>query len=350
MQTLTTASVRASAALLTVLMLAASAGPALAAEIGEEAPQIDVTDWAQGELSLAENPDKKVRVLQFFSTVQPASVTAMDEMEEWHTEMSSKVDFVAVSNQGKTSIATFLEKHKLSYGVAVDGYDNTSAEYLGEKGKVLPYYVIVNAEGVLAWTGGSDDDPKDTIVEIVEGKFDVARHQKLEAARKKVSDMGPGTTMDDQEEALDELLELDPGDLRAYTQRFFIIQFRRDAEKWLAWAEKYVGWATAEEEAMALNNVAWELATRGDLSWRNPALALKAGKKAVEFAKDDEDAGIIDTYARALFNVGLIDKAITQQKKAIAAVTDESEESSKEDLEKTLKFYEAAMKAQKAEK
>ena len=70
--------------------------------------------------------------------------------------VSAKVDFIAVSNQGKTTIQTFLENHEVTFSVAVDGYDNATAEYAEKKS--LPWFAIVTGEGVFAWEGGTADE------------------------------------------------------------------------------------------------------------------------------------------------------------------------------------------------
>jgi hypothetical protein len=87
-------------------------------------------------------------------------------------------------------------------------------------------------------------------------------------------------------------------------------------------------------DAAALNNMAWRLATDGDLAWRDPALAHRLAKKAVEVS-GGKDAGIVDSYARVLFEIGLLDRAIEEQKKAVAL------DAAADGLKETLAYYEA---------
>ena len=59
-------------------------------------------------------------------------------------------------------------------------------------------------------------------------------------------------------------------------------------------------------------------------------------------ASDAKEAGILDTYARALFDSGQVAEAVAWQKKAIAAAADEE---MKKDLGATLKKYETKVGA-----
>ena len=80
---------------------------------------------------------------------------------------------------------------------------------------------------------------------------------------------------------------------------------------------------------------------------RDTKLALNLAKRANDLSGGKE-AGIIDTYARALFDNGQTAEAVTQQKKAIELA--EGAEM-KTELKKSLEKYEAkAKEAPKMEK
>ena len=53
------------------------------------------------------------------------------------------------------------------------------------------------------------------------------------------------------------------------------------------------------------------------LNWRDPDLAVTAARRAVEVSKSS-DAEVLDAYADVLSNVGLLDLAVEQEKKAVA--------------------------------
>lgn len=86
---------------------------------------------------------------------------------------------------------------------------------------------------------------------------------------------------------------------------------------------------------MLLNEIAWVILTSDAVKHRDFALAVNFSKRAVA-ASEGKEAGIIDTYARALFDSGKVAEAIVEQQKAIAIATDAA---TKEELTATLKRY-----------
>ena len=66
---------------------------------------------------------------------------------------------------------------------------------------------------------------------------------------------------------------------------------------------------------------------------------VKAAKRAVELTKS-ADADALETYARVLFTLGLLDQAIAEQKKAVAL--EEKDQGHKQ----ILKWFEACAAAQ----
>jgi tetratricopeptide (TPR) repeat protein len=93
------------------------------------------------------------------------------------------------------------------------------------------------------------------------------------------------------------------------------------------------------QSGMALNQLAWSILTSEEVKKRDLPAALRFAKQANDLAKGEE-AAILDTYARALFDNGKTQDAIATQKKAI----EKAPEQMKEGLEKALKDYEAKAK------
>jgi hypothetical protein len=91
------------------------------------------------------------------------------------------------------------------------------------------------------------------------------------------------------------------------------------------------------KNGMLLNEWAWTILTDEHIKTPDIAIATQLAKTAVEVSEAKE-AGILDTYARALFDGGKLADAVAWQKKAIAAAADED---MKKELSATLKKYEA---------
>ena len=95
------------------------------------------------------------------------------------------------------------------------------------------------------------------------------------------------------------------------------------------------------KNGMLLNEWAWTILTDERIKARDFALATQLAKTAVDVT-DAKEAGILDTYARALFDSGQVVEAVAWQKKAVAAAAGED---IKKELDATLQQYEAKVGA-----
>lgn len=85
----------------------------------------------------------------------------------------------------------------------------------------------------------------------------------------------------------------------------------------------------------AQNEIAWTLLTDESIKVRNPKLALKFAQAAFD-ASGGKSSGILETYARALFDNGRRAEAIHQQQQAIEMEPDKGR---KTELQETLKSF-----------
>ena len=83
----------------------------------------------------------------------------------------------------------------------------------------------------------------------------------------------------------------------------------------------------------AYQNVAWLMATCPEQRFRDPALAVRAAKRAIEL--DGQTHLGLDTYAAALAATGEYEKAVAAQKRAVDVAPAEE----KQDLAKRLALY-----------
>ena len=99
----------------------------------------------------------------------------------------------------------------------------------------------------------------------------------------------------------------------------------------------YSGFELCEHEPASDTNTEYLHSEKYEIKTRDFALASQLAKAAVDVT-DAKEAGILDTYARALFDSGKAADAVAWQKKAVAAAADED---MKNELDATLKKYEA---------
>jgi thiol-disulfide isomerase/thioredoxin len=107
-----------------------------------------------------------------------------------------------------------------------------------------------------------------------------------------------------------------------------------NAEKAAELGKKLAELKTSNPEI--LSGIAWTILTDERIKNRDTKLALSLAKRAVD-ATESKEASVLDTYARALFETGDKNGAITQQKKAIELVEDED---AKAEMKASLSRYE----------
>ncbi len=324
------------------LALAASALPARAADelsLGDEAPELECTNWVRGaELKLGDGSGR-VRVIEFFNTFDADCAKAVKVLEDVQKEYGAQgLDVVSISTQGPTAVKEFLDAHAGTFRVALDEYDNTNAAYMKGVFK-LPHAFVVDRGRRVVWAGEPGDEMKKIVGKVLGGTFDldaVLRVQKLttELVRKlqKTSDH------DGIAKAADDLLAAEPSNDFALNWRIWIFEQKNDVAGYRAWIRDRM--AAAKDDADVLSRVAWRLVTRGDFQWREVEVALDASRRAVELTQE-KDADKLDTLARVWFELGMLENAVETEKKAVALDADD------EDYKGRLTHYEACLELRK---
>lgn len=122
---------------------------------------------------------------------------------------------------------------------------------------------------------------------------------------------------------------------QTFSEYYMAASGRGSAEN-LATLGKKLGEVTTKNPRI-LNDWAWTILTDERIKTRDYPLATKLAKAAVD-ASGGKEAGVLDTYARALFDSGKTAEGIEWQKKAVAAAEDDD---TKKELEETLKQFQA---------
>jgi peroxiredoxin len=324
-----------------VLCGASAAALASPAEVGEKAPDLDVTSWIQGEPVVLENcVGKKIVVLEFFTSESDSAKKAIPRLSriaERHKDHD--VEVVAVSDETPEAIKAFAGDGKFKCKFACDGERNTSGPYTRLiKVREGAHAAVIDKTGVLVWKGKSAG--LERIVEkVVAGKYDAEKAKKISEQSDLVDDATRDKLWDQAGMEADKLLEMDAGNEKAIVAKFKQYQESKEVAKCQAFVAAIL--PTIQDDFDALNSVAWYLVTIDRLSLRQPVVALKTAKLAVE-KSGGLDPLSIDTLARAQATAGLLEDAIETQKKAVAL------DPADENLKGTLDYYLACVEARKS--
>ncbi len=324
--------------------------PATHLGIGDPAPPLAIAQWATGE-PVAALEDGQVYVVEFWATWCPPCRTSMPHLSKLQKEYGDKVTFIGVTREDAETVDGFLEKEQsegktwrdvVQYRLALDKDDVTSTTYMKAAGQTgIPSAFIVGQDGRVEWIGHpmTMDSP---LAKIVSGDWD--RNEAIAEAEKEAALKVMARALNslaraekwDEAIALLDATEAENGKSQMLTQyRMFVLTRAGRTDELAALESEMVD--QVWDNANALNEIAWQIATGGrekpDLK-----LALKAAKRACDL-HENLNASSIDTLARVFFEQGDLKAAIEWQKKAAKL-----NEGAIASIDAALKQYEAAIK------
>ena len=336
-------------------------GPTAGLTIGDAAPPISIAKWVKGDPVEGFTSDQ-VYVVEFWATWCGPCLAGMPHIASLQTEYGDKVKFIGVSAEEEEVVTEFMGQNSrdgklwsevITYTIALDENRQTNAAYMQAAGQNgIPCAFIVGKSGNVEWIGhpASIDDP---LKQVVDGTWDptAARAALLaeQEADKVMQEIGPQIQAALQKEdfktavaLIDQLIEKFPENAQFKQARFqFLLKGEMFDEANKA-AEEMI--KASNDSAMELNQLAWMLATGVEGPGPDLDLALTAAKRAEELT-ESKDASILDTVGRVLFKKGNTEDAIAIQKKAVEIAGADM----KEQLEASLKEYEAALKGNDTE-
>ncbi len=322
-----------------LLTIALGAAESRALDLGDPAPPLTISEWIKGdpveikhapatrpaegdataEGATAERapdaaePDAPIYVLKFWATWCPpcrASIPLMTELQRAYGDKGVVV--VAISDEAPSVVRSFIDRqtdNKLAYTVAVDRRSATTQAYMGGVyAQGIPHAFVIDRQGRLAWHGSPFSGLGTVVKSILEGTYSLE-------ARAMLHDYFMGLI--EAQRATD-----------AEKKDDLTRQARQTAERLMDAAGK---------DFLVLDLLAWNILTLEGLELRDIELADRAIERAMELSKG-EDASVLDTYARSLWEKGDREKAIEQVKKAIERV--DNDEDFKAVLVDRLKTYE----------
>lgn len=288
------------------------AASTFADQLGDPAQELQIAAWVKGEpVVLKDGKGKHVYVIEFWQTVCPysrASVPRLTEMQKKY--MDKGVVFVGVSTEEVDVVKAFVEKQgpAMDYRVAVDKDSASDAQYRGRfLVNLLPYAFVIDKSGKVVWHGHPMMGLGKTLDAILAGTYDIEARRRTE----KVHALIP--------------------------EYFRMVRSASRAGKAGPLGEKIV--TEGASDAMLMNMLAWGIVAEPGLIKRDLDLALRAAQAAYD-ASEGKYAGIVDTYARVLFDRGAKKEAVEYQQKAVELVTEDGQ---RKELEKTLNKYRKAV-------
>ncbi|HUT37350.1 MAG TPA: TlpA disulfide reductase family protein [Planctomycetota bacterium] len=320
------------AALVTLAATILGSPCALALDVGDAAPPLQVKTWVSNSPVTAATTKGKVLVVDFWATwCQPCRQT-VQRINRLHKKYGAKgVVFVGITEEDEPAVKKFMGAVAMDYHVGLDNAGMTNNGYMkGVPG--VPHSFVVDREGRVAWHGHPLSRLEQVVEELVAGKYDLARAKKLVALRQKLAPAlrarDPGKII----EVLDETIQAVPDDPDAYRLKRALLRDQGKLDE--TWPVLLAMAQGCPKDADALLEAALALSTTGDLEHRDLPKAMQFAQQAVEAAGGSR-AAVFAVLARVHYELGHVALAVDAVAKAGALA--EGEE--RKGLEAQAAFY-----------
>lgn len=329
------------------LFLGALCGPSLGLGVGDKAPPLTIKEWVRGDsVNTIGDPQNRVFVVEFWATWCPpckASVPLLTELQNQHKKDLVIIGVTDPDDRGNTesAIRRFVRQQgdKMDYHVAIDNNAATKNAYMAAAGVMgIPHAFLVGRDGRIVWQGSPLDPALGEIIpRVIDGSYDVSSAQVEEEVMRRLQALSfPiqleqwGTVWD----GLIDILKIDPGNEVALDALVNIYAKElRNTRRFRSWVEEHI--EAHKTNIVAMERLARMLLSIDDIAARVPDLALAASKAAYQASKEQR-ATSIAVYAQAMYQIGLLDRAIALQQSAVAAAS----ESDRRELARMLDYYE----------
>jgi thiol-disulfide isomerase/thioredoxin len=306
---------------------AAASGNTL--KVGDKAPALSIEHWVKGEPVKTFEPGK-VYVVEFWATWCGPCIKNMPHLTKLQKRYQDKgLTIIGVSSQdrrGIDDVRPFVERRGdiIGYTIAVDRNMETARAYMAATGQqAIPAAYIVDKQGKLAWYGHPMDAMDLVIDELVNDRFDPAKHAERMARYRAISEQfskaAQAEKWDDALKSLDELKSVRP-DLanQAEVSRFAVLRMgKKDADGAAAQRTRLLR-EVLVNDADTLRNLAEMLQSIPTPTPADRAAAVE-GAQALVSATKEKDAQALSLLARAYKAAGQWDQAISAQQKAVEA-------------------------------
>ena len=318
--------------LLTVLLavfVTVPAVPALAElGVGDAAPPLSIVEWVKGDpVDLAKDVKKRFHVIEFWATWCPPCKMSVPLLTELQKKYKKDILIIGVTEpdaagNSPRAIRDFVKSQgdKMDYSVAIDSGKTTQAYLAAAGADGIPHAFVVDKSGMIVWQGSPLDPALDTVLgDLVGGKFDLDSVKREQQVMKRFDELNLYAQMGQWQRVWDglvDILKLDPANETAMgILRDICVQELRNTDTYRQWARAHID--AHHDNANAMARLATTLCMVNDIPSRFPDLALEAAKAANE-ATGGRDATTLAVYARAMYQIGKLDRAIALSQDAVA--------------------------------
>jgi len=277
--------------------------------IGDTVPSLEGTQWLKGAAPAFKN---QATILEFWRTSCSHCKAQMPHLTSLQKHYGSRISVVAVSKDPLEAIEEFIKTNGDQMEFTVGKISKELGEPFMTGVSGVPYAYLINKDGIVVWKG-NPSGIDEILARTVEGKVDIKQLKNIADLEASLDEALNANDPDAIAQIDRKLLLADPANEQGLDVGMRVAKYNSEPAKVKEMFDKVL---LAELEGSKANALAMMLVAESDLAYRYPEAALKFSLYALKKEPDNDD--YMDVYARVLYSLGDIEKAILWEKKALA--------------------------------
>ena len=327
--------------------------------VGDPAPPLKIKEWVRGKpVDLSKDASAKLHLVEFWATWCPPCKASVPLLTDYQKKFEKDLVIVGVTDpdpyrNSPSDIKQFVKQQgtNMSYTVAMDDKGQTIESYMDtSEGVGIPHAFLVGKDGRVVWQGSPLDPAMgDVIRDVIAGRYDVTSARKAAEVERELEKRFRAIEMAFQMGQMDvvwdgviDMFKVDASNevaIRLLTEIY--VNEEGFGDKYRGWVRDYID--EHRGNAAAMGNLALALLGIADLSLRLPELALEAARAAYERSEKSQRIWI-EVFARSLYQIGALDRAIAAQEEAVVKASD----AERDDARRILDYYKTCKRLQSA--
>jgi thiol-disulfide isomerase/thioredoxin len=286
-------------------------------EIGSKAPSLKEVYWVKGETL---DVGKQLTIVECWATWCGPCLQTIPHLTELQKKYAGKLEIIGITQEDKETVLPFVEQmgNQMDYRVAIapdSVYDSYMADITG-----IPHSFLVDANGKLIWhCHPAEIEP--ILDSYITGKITESKLIELSACKKSYDETMQEISQDGEnaKELIKNLFDIAKKMLAIYPDQPQVFQTVVYLASMIGEYDLIESLCKSIKKDFFAPETLANFVSTGLLEFAgNSQVAFAYSIDWIEFAleKKPEDPYFLTVYARLLYLIGLLDKAIEIQKKS----------------------------------
>lgn len=276
--------------------------------IGDVAPSLEGTQWLNGTAPVFQN---QVTIVEFWRPSCGNCKAQLPHLTSLQKKYGDKLSIVSVSKYSVETMEEFIKANgeQIEFTVGKVNKELSDAYMTGVTG--VPYAFLINRDGIVVWKG-HPADIDDILASTIEGDIDIEHLKEVAQLEAYLEDALNTNDPDIIDPINRKLLAVDPANEQGLEIGMRLARYNSEPAMVKEMFDKIQLTGLGGRKA---NIFAKMLVFESDLEYRYIEAAVKFSNYALK--QDPNNHNYMDTYARVLYCLGDIEKAIAWEKKAL---------------------------------